>query len=86
MLVRSVREADQNFSEIIAQVERGETVLLTKDGRTVAEIRPAPDGPMNDPAWRETYERMLSMLAAKPRTGYPVGRITEEDKYGDAPL
>ena len=39
MLVRSVREANQNFSKLISEVEDGETVLITKNGRTVAESR-----------------------------------------------
>lgn len=84
MLVRSVREANQNFSRLIAEVERGETVLITKSGRTVAEVRPVAEDRMSDPAWRSAYERMRKLLAAKPRTGYRLGRITQEDKYGES--
>ena len=85
MLVRSVREANQNFSKLISEVEDGETVLITKNGRTVAEVRPVPEDRMADPTWRSAYERMMARLAAKPDRNHRLGRITEEDKYGDAP-
>lgn len=83
MLTRSVREANQNFSKLIAEVERGETVVVTKNGRPVAEVRPVPEDRTKDPAWQAAYERMVALLESKPRTGYRVGKITEEDKYGD---
>jgi prevent-host-death family protein len=85
MLVRSVREANQNFSKLISDVEGGETVLITKNGRAVAEVRPCPEDRMADPAWRAAYDRMVAKLAAKPDRGCRLGKITEEDKYGDAP-
>ena len=86
MLVRSVREANQNFSRLIGEVEDGETVLITKNGRPVAEVRPAPSDRMSDPVWRAAFERMKAMLDAKPDRGVRLGRITQEDKYGDRPL
>jgi antitoxin (DNA-binding transcriptional repressor) of toxin-antitoxin stability system len=79
----SVREANQNFSRLIAEVEAGETVLITKNGRVVAQMRPQPADPMDDPEWRAAYEALMASLRAAPRDGYRVGRITAEDKYGD---
>lgn len=83
MLTRSVREANQNFSKLIAEVERGQTVLVTKNGRPVAEVRPVPEDRMADPVWRAKYEKMVKMLREKPDRGLRLGRITMEDKYGD---
>jgi len=80
----TVREANQNFSKLIAEVEQGETVLITKNGRTVAELRPRADDPYENPEWRAAYEQMLALLRSWPDRGYEVGRITEDDKYGDA--
>jgi prevent-host-death family protein len=82
MLIRSVREANQNFSRLVADVEGGETVLITKNGRPVAEVRPVPDDRMADPAWRTAFDRMCAILDAIPDDGYRVGEITEEDKRG----
>jgi prevent-host-death family protein len=86
MIVRSVREANQNFSKLISDVEKGEIVIITKNGKRVAEVRPVIEDRMQDPVWRAAYERMMARLHSKPSTGCPVGEITEEDKYGDAPL
>lgn len=83
MRTTTVRDANQNFSKLIAEVERGETVLITKNGRTVAELRPRADDPREDPAWRAKYEEMLRLMDAWPDRGYEVGKITLEDKYGD---
>lgn len=41
---------------------------------------------MQDPVWRAAYERMMKRLREKPDYGIRLGEITEEDKYGDAPL
>jgi prevent-host-death family protein len=81
----TARDANQTFSKLLADVERGETVLITKNGKTVAELRPRAQDSMDDPAWRANFERMLTLMNATPATGYRVGEITDEDKYGDAP-
>jgi antitoxin (DNA-binding transcriptional repressor) of toxin-antitoxin stability system len=85
VLVRSVEEADENFSELLAEVKRGETVLLTQDDHPVAEVRPvarAAEDRTNDPAWRAAYEELCAVLDAIPDDGYRVGTIAEEDKRG----
>jgi prevent-host-death family protein len=79
----TAREANQNFSKVLAEVEDGETVLITKNGKTVAELRPRPNDRRDDPEWQKAYQRMLELMRATPATGYRVGKITEDDKYGD---
>jgi prevent-host-death family protein len=86
MKIMTTREANQNFSKLLAEVEQGETVLITKNGRTVAELRPHADDPHADPAWRADFERMMVVMASWDATGYRVGIVTEDDKYGDAPV
>ena len=85
MQLLSVREADQNFSNLISNVEKGD-IIITKHGKRVAELWPVIEDRTQDPVWRANYERMVEMLKNKPGTGGPVGEITEDDKYGDAPL
>ena len=82
----SARDANQNFSKVLAEVEQGETVLITKNGKTVAELRPRADDPREDPVWRAKFEHMMQLMRETPDTGYRVGKITEDDKYGDAPI
>ena len=76
-------EAKAKIAELLDKVTAGETVLITKNGRTVAEIRPRADDPRQDPEWRSAYEEMLRLMKETPVTGYRVGKITKEDKYGD---
>ena len=86
MITMSARDANQNFAKMLSAVERGETVLITKNGKTVAELRPRVNDPREDPEWRAAFETMVALMRATPATGYRVGKITEDDKYGDAPL
>lgn len=81
----SIREANQNFSRLIAEVERGETVIITKNGRPVAKVAPQPADRRDDPEWRAAYERLMANMRDRPDDGYRVGKITEEDKYGPLP-
>lgn len=85
MKTTTARVANQTFSKLLGEVEQGETVLITKNGKTVAELRPRADDPSEDSLWRANYERMLELMRGWPVTDYRVGTITEDDKYGDAP-
>jgi prevent-host-death family protein len=81
----SVREANQNFSRVIAAAERGETIVITKNGIPVAKILPHAQGRSSDPQWRLAFKALQESLGAKRATGYRVGPITEDDTYdGDA--
>jgi prevent-host-death family protein len=80
----SVREANQNFSKLIGLVEQGETVVISKRGRTVATVSPAAHDKTKDPKWQAAHARIVEHLKSRPREGEPLGRITMEDKYGDA--
>jgi prevent-host-death family protein len=79
----TVREASQNFSQVIAAAERGETIIITKNGTPVARITPQPADRTSDPAWRSAFAALRNSLRSKPATGYRVGAITENDKYGE---
>ena len=78
----TVREANQNFSQVIAAAERGETIVITKNGTPVAKIAPQAADRMSDPEWRSTFAVLKKSLRAKRARGYRAGAITEDDKYG----
>jgi prevent-host-death family protein len=79
----TVREANQNFSQVIAAAERGETIIITKNGTPVARITPQTADRTSDPEWRSAFAVLKKSLRSKRTTGYRVGTITEDDKYGD---
>jgi prevent-host-death family protein len=78
----TVRDANQNFSQVVAAAERGETIVITKNGTPVARITPQPPDRGKDPEWRAAFAALKKSLKAKRATGYRVGTITEDDKYG----
>jgi prevent-host-death family protein len=80
----TVREAKQNFSKMIAAAERGETIVITKNGRPVAKITPQVADRTNDPDWQAAFAALGNSLRCKRATGYRVGTITEDDKHGRA--
>ncbi len=82
----SIREANQNFSRLLKEVERGETVVITRQGKPVAQLSPRPANRLDDPEVRAAAERLRRHFDALPRDGFRVGTITEEDKYGDIEL
>ena len=79
----SVRDANQNFSQVIAAAERGETIVVTKNGRPVAKISPQSRERTSDPEWRTSFEALEKSLRSKRGSGGRVVAITEDDKYGD---
>ncbi len=78
----SVRGADLNFSQLIAAAERGETIVITKNGIPVAKISPQTPDRSGDPQWRSAFAALEKSLRSKRETGYRVEPITEDDKYG----
>jgi prevent-host-death family protein len=79
----TVREANQNFSQVIAAAERGETIIITKNGVPVAKILPQMGDRTTDPEWRSAFVALEKSLRSKRATGYRVGTITEADQYDD---
>jgi prevent-host-death family protein len=78
----TVREANQNFSQVVAAAEGGETIVITKNGIPVAKITPQAADRTKDPEWRSAFAALKKSLRSKRATGYRVGTITEDDKYG----
>lgn len=48
-------EASRSFSAVLDSAEQGETIVITRGGRRVATIAPAPRS--NGAALREVFER-----------------------------
>ena len=58
----SLTTASQEFSRLIREVERGESVLITRRGRPIAKLVPHSAGRFADPEWAAAYERMKAQL------------------------
>lgn len=67
----SAREANQQFSQLLAAVERGEEVTITRQGHPVAVMAPVAR-PVDDEARSrraEAVERMVALM----QEGLPLG-------------
>ena len=67
MGVMSIRDFNKNASAAFAQVEAGEILEITKNGKVIAEVRPKRVNRMDDPDYRAKYEKMLASM----REGIP---------------
>ena len=82
----SVREANQNFSQVIAAAERGKTtIVVTKNGRSVAKVSLQSEDRASDPERRASFAALEENLRSKRGSGRRVGTIAEDDKYCDHP-
>ena len=58
----SLMTANQEFSRLIREVERGEGVLITRRGRPIAKLVPHRADKAADPVWAAAYRRMMAKL------------------------
>lgn len=79
----TVREANSNFLQVIAAAQRGETIIVTRDGTPVAKITVCPASQTGTPEWQSAFVVLRRSLQSKPGRGYRVGTIAEDDTYGD---
>ena len=81
----SVREANQNFSQLIAAAEQGETVIITKNGKPVAKVSPQPADKRDDPEWQAAHRELEAMLRAAVPLGRPLPKFDRDSLY-DLPM
>jgi prevent-host-death family protein len=68
-----ITEAKAKLSAILGDVERGETVCITRHGKTIARITPEPQ---RDPdKVRRAVERIRTLRASLPKTGITLDDI-----------
>ena len=75
----SLMTANQEFSNLIRDVEHGEGFLITRRGRPVAKLLPHTADKSADPEWAAAHKRMMARL----EEGASLGglRVEREDLY-----
>ena len=74
-------EAKTKFSELIARAEKGESFVVTKNGRPVAEIKPVRQFDRRGGA-QSGGERILARLDAAPTVSEEEARRNYEEHQG----
>ncbi|MDE0175014.1 MAG: type II toxin-antitoxin system prevent-host-death family antitoxin [Defluviicoccus sp.] len=58
----SLMTANQEFSRLIRDVERGEDIVITRRGRPIAKLVPHSADKTADPDWAAVHRRMMERL------------------------
>lgn len=77
MKVATVRQVQHHLAEVLAQVERGEEVRVTRRGTTIARIVP-PEAALPK-AWPDFVARARAVWGTKPR-GPKLSDLVDEDR------
>lgn len=77
----TVRDAQRMFADLLAEVERGETLEITRRGKVVARISP-PFLPQDQ--WPDFEARQNALFPDGPPPGPPVSQLiidAREDRF-----
>lgn len=55
----TVRELRNDGGRVLARVERGESLTVTRDGHAIAELRPLPRRPLRAAALLDRWQRLV---------------------------
>jgi prevent-host-death family protein len=74
----SAREANQKFSKLLAEVARGQEVVITRHGKPVARLTP-----VQDTAAAKNREAAIKRMIAHMKKGLPLGgrRFTRDEMH-----
>lgn len=80
-----VAEARNKFTHLLERVEDGETVIITKHGKPVAELRPAATAkPRMTEAERQAwYDEFVKRRNARPPLSAPAAELVRATRDGD---
>jgi len=70
-----IAETFDRFEELIALVERGDDILICRDGTPVIKMQPIPRG-------TESWEKLSAMMA-EGRANVPAGATSNHDDFYD---
>ncbi len=82
-----VRELNQHTADVLAIVERGERVEITRNGKRVAIIEPAPPDPLDGLIESGDLRPAVGRLPLHPTSAVPAAdeaglEAVLEDRYG----
>jgi antitoxin (DNA-binding transcriptional repressor) of toxin-antitoxin stability system len=81
MSIVKINEAKDQFEELISRAEAGETILIEKDGKTIARLAPPTLGDLKPFDFEALKKFTDSQPMQKESAGDFVRRMRDEDRY-----
>lgn len=73
MSVIGAREANRSFSKILKEAENGQPVTITRNGKPVARLVPAPVPPKSGTMSKKARDKALKKFLALLEKGFDLG-------------
>ena len=80
MKTATIREVQHGFGRVLARVGRGETVLITKHGKVVAQLMTVPPKADEEPEWPDFEARLRKHFPDGPPSGAPASKLIAESR------
>lgn len=77
MAVATVREVQHKLAEVLARVEAGEEVIITRRGKVIARLVP-PRPAKRAQRWPDFKARMAATFGPTPPPGTPASALIDE--------
>lgn len=82
MRTATVREAQHHLSKLLAEVEKGAEILITRRGKEVGKLVPIKKETRKKVNWKEVMEEMDERLGDLPKFDQnPVLVMREEERF-----
>ncbi|MES2337292.1 MAG: type II toxin-antitoxin system prevent-host-death family antitoxin [Pseudomonadota bacterium] len=79
----SVREARAHFRAVLASAERGEPVIITRNGKAIAQISPPPVVENTEESAEQFWERLDHIRKKLGLDNFPPDPRTDEQQIAD---
>ena len=76
----TAHEADEQFTDLLSRAEKGETVVITRNGKPVAQLI-ACSKPFSEQERQKAWDRLLAMMERGLHLGG--GKFDRESAYDD---
>ncbi len=82
MKTATVREAQHHLSKLLAEVEKGEEILITRRGKEVCKISPIVPPQQRKVDWKRAHQEMDERLGDMPSFEYSImDKMREDERF-----
>jgi prevent-host-death family protein len=79
MKTATVRQVQHTLANVIAEVQKGQEIAITRHGKVVARIVPAARA-KGSPRWPDSQARMTALTSGRSIKGLPASEILRDQR------